>query len=317
MKGKLIRGRRLEMSFSIAMALLVVFVTATTLGVMRTRLTTVLSEALEARGFAVAQSIGAVSTPSLLAYNYVALQTAAENAVDDPDLAYVVIHDKEGVPAGIATPNKYESTELPDLPESTLVPTARRVPLPNSQAGEAFEAIVPVYVEGSSEAWGYVRVGLALDSMQAELRQMTVGLAVLGILLSLVGVGIGRFLARRIAAPLRNLADGTEALSYGDTSYRIPVGGAQELAELATAFNRMMGRVEEKAEESDKFQRELERLNATLEEQVRARTRALEESEVQYRTLVEHSPDPILIVQNGRVRFFSRAFQETFGVTAE
>ncbi|NIM02385.1 MAG: PAS domain S-box protein, partial [Acidobacteria bacterium] len=116
---------------------------------------------------------------------------------------------------------------------------------------------------------------------------------------------------------MRTLADGTEALSYGDTSYRIPVGGARELAELARAFNRMMDRVAEKDCESVAFQNELERLNATLEEQVRERTRALEESEVQYRTLVEHSPDPILIVQNETVKFFSKAFQETFGVTAE
>jgi PAS domain S-box-containing protein len=140
---------------------------------------------------------------------------------------------------------------------------------------------------------------------------------VLGVLLSLVGLSISRYLARRIAAPLRNLADGTEALSYGDTSYRIPIRGSRELAELAQSFNRMMDRVEEKDTESNLFQAELERFNATLEEQVRERTRALEESEVQYRTLVEHSPDSILIVQDGAVRFFSRAFQETFGVTAQ
>jgi PAS domain S-box-containing protein len=79
----------------------------------------------------------------------------------------------------------------------------------------------------------------------------------------------------------------------------------------------MMERVQEKALESDEFHRQLEALNANLEESVRARTRALAESEAQYKTLVEHSPDAILIVQEGRVRFVSRAFHEIFGIPEE
>jgi hypothetical protein len=87
-------GRRLESSFAIASALLVVFVVGAAMAVVRARLENVLCKGMEDRGYSVAQSIGAVSTPSLLAYNYVALETAARNAVEDPDLAYVVIHDK-------------------------------------------------------------------------------------------------------------------------------------------------------------------------------------------------------------------------------
>ncbi len=316
---RLFEGRRLESSFAIASALLVVFVVGSAMAVVRARLENVLYKGMQARGYSVAQSIGAVSTPSLLAYNYVALETAAKNAVEDPDLAYVVIHDKEGQVAGSAGALVHDIEQIPGLPEGLTGPETREVYLdgPAGKGKPTFESIVPVMVEGSTEPWGYVRVGMSYDSKNAEMRRLTLGMVITGVFLSLVGMSIGRFMARRIAAPLRNLADGTEALSYGDTSYRISVGGARELADLARAFNRMMDRVAEKANESTAFQTELERLNATLEEQVRARTRELEESEVQYRTLVEHSPDPILIVQNERVKFFSRAFQETFGVTAQ
>ncbi len=316
---RLFEGRRLESSFAIASALLVVFTVVSALAVVRTRLENVLYEGMQARGYSVAQSIGAVSAPSLLAYNYVALETAARNAVEDPDLSYVVIHDKERNLAGAAGALVRDSERIPDLPDRLDGPRTRdvRLPGPEGQEVPTFESIVPVLVEGSAEPWGYVRVGLSYDSKKAEMRRLTLGMVITGVLLSIVGMSIGRFLARRIAAPLRNLADGAEALLYGDTSYRISVRGARELAELASAFNRMMDRVAEKADESTAFQKELERLNATLEEQVSVRTRALEESEVQYRTLVEHSPDPILIVQNDRVKFFSRAFQETFGLTAE
>jgi PAS domain S-box-containing protein len=177
-----------------------------------------------------------------------------------------------------------------------------------------FEAIVPVRVEGVHEPWGTVRVGLRYDRVDAELSRLKLGLALLGLILGLGGVLSSRLTARRIAAPLRKLAEGTEALSMGNIEHRIPVTGAVELAELAQAFNVMMDRVQEKAAESKAYEDELAELNATLEQQVHERTLALEESETQYRTLVEHSPDSILIVQEGRVCFVNRAFEETFGI---
>ena len=102
MNRRFFQGRRLESSFAIASALLVVFVVGAALAVVRGRLQNVLYQGMQARGYSVAQSIGAVTAPSLLAYNYVALETAAKNAVEDPNLAYVVIHDKEGQLAGAA-----------------------------------------------------------------------------------------------------------------------------------------------------------------------------------------------------------------------
>jgi PAS domain S-box-containing protein len=76
----------------------------------------------------------------------------------------------------------------------------------------------------------------------------------------------------------------------------------------------MSDRLQEKACESQVFHDALERLNATLEQQVHERTHALEESTVQYKSLVESSPDSILIVQDGRVKFVNRSFAETFGI---
>jgi PAS domain S-box-containing protein len=78
----------------------------------------------------------------------------------------------------------------------------------------------------------------------------------------------------------------------------------------------MMDRTQAKVQESREFQEALEALNVTLEDQVRERTRALEESEEQYKTLVDSSPDSILIVQDGKVRFVNQAFIGAFGVTA-
>ncbi len=63
MPRRLFQGRRLESSFAIASALLVVFVVGAALAVVRGRLENVLRQGMQARGYSVAQSIGAVSTP--------------------------------------------------------------------------------------------------------------------------------------------------------------------------------------------------------------------------------------------------------------
>src|SRR5262249_51831345 len=93
---------KLEWSFTISTVLLVVVLIGTTMCIVHSRLQSTLHRELELRGRSIARSIGAVATPSLLGYNYAALQLAAEGASVDADVLYVAIHDKEGTLAGAA-----------------------------------------------------------------------------------------------------------------------------------------------------------------------------------------------------------------------
>jgi HAMP domain-containing protein len=242
---------------------------------------------------------------------------AAEGAAGNEGVVFVVIHDKEGVLAGLAgrAPNETQRAggALSTASETRDVEVDRAGG--KGKRERVVEVSVPVHVEGVDAAWGRVRVGLSYDIVASELRHLGMQLVLLGALLAALAVVCVRWLARRITAPLRILAQGTEALAAGDLQHRIPVSGAKELSDLARAFNTMSDRLQEKAGESQVFQDALERLNSTLEHQVYERTHALEESTVQYKSLVESSPDSILIVQNGSVRFINRAFAETFGIS--
>ncbi|HJQ99175.1 MAG TPA: ATP-binding protein [Candidatus Polarisedimenticolaceae bacterium] len=311
----LLRGRTIEQSFSISTALLVVILIGTTMVVVEDRVKSNMRRGLEDRGTAIANSIGAVATPSLLAYNYAALQMAAEGAAGNEGLVYVAIHDKEGALAGAA--GRLPESERAPI-EDASAPTTRDLDIdrPGSHflSERVIEIAVPVVVEGVEQPWGRVRVGLSYDIVAKELRNLRVQLVLVGFGLAFFAVIGVRILARRITAPLRRLAEGTEALTAGELTHRIPVSGAKELSDLAKAFNSMSDRLHAKARESREFQEALERLNSTLEQQVWDRTRALEESTAQYKSLVESSPDSILIVQDGVVRFVNRSFSETFGV---
>jgi nitrogen fixation/metabolism regulation signal transduction histidine kinase len=57
-------------------------------------------------------------------------------------------------------------------------------------------------------------------------------------------IGVGSLLARGVSRRIAELAHATQRVALGDLSIRVPEGGADEIADLASAFNRMLGEVE-------------------------------------------------------------------------
>jgi HAMP domain-containing protein len=92
---------------------------------------------------------------------------------------------------------------------------------------------------------GYV----GLHSREAELapyRQLsrTIGWAFAGGLLLALGFSV--LMARRITRPVRRLVEATRMVSRGEYAGRIQVASADEIGELATAFDKMMEELREK-----------------------------------------------------------------------
>jgi signal transduction histidine kinase len=88
-------------------------------------------------------------------------------------------------------------------------------------------------------------------------------LTLAGILLLFAGgiaLSFGYFLSANITASIREVVSGAEAIAGGDLSARVVVSGNDELAELASAFNRMATQLQE----ADDRQKELEQLRRDL-----------------------------------------------------
>jgi len=62
---------------------------------------------------------------------------------------------------------------------------------------------------------------------------------------SVVGIGAGVWMSRRMTAPLVALAKGTETIGAGDLTYRVTPQGSEEIVALAHSFNQMVGQLEE------------------------------------------------------------------------
>jgi signal transduction histidine kinase len=90
--------------------------------------------------------------------------------------------------------------------------------------------------------------------------------AVAGLIASaLLIIGFGLYLARSIAQPARNVAEGAARLAGGDLGTRLRPQGVGEIEELTHAFNRM-------AERLEASRRELEEQNEKLRESEQAKS---------------------------------------------
>jgi len=103
-----------------------------------------------------------------------------------------------------------------------------------------------------------------------------------GLLISAMGVALCAFLsfsvANPIITPIQRLTEVTKKLAGGDLSERATVSSNDEVGALATAFNRMAGDLACSKAELDQYSK-------TLEEKVRQRTRELELSNQELRTI--------------------------------
>jgi signal transduction histidine kinase len=84
---------------------------------------------------------------------------------------------------------------------------------------------------------------------------------------ALLIIGFGLYLARSIARPVREIADGATRLAGGDLTTRLEPHGIGEVAELTDAFNRMAERLEasrRKLEDQNRRLRESERAKSEL-----------------------------------------------------
>ncbi|MGH7682086.1 MAG: HAMP domain-containing protein, partial [Candidatus Eiseniibacteriota bacterium] len=273
------------------------------------------------RGFAVARSIAWLSTPSLLSYNYIALNQAASRSQAGGEIAYVVIYDKEGQIA--ADSRSHNSFGQPPRDAADFAAHAAReekwtfIESRRPGEGRVLEILLPVFVEGYTVKWGAVRIGISLAGLDREIAALTQHLIVAGMLAAILCLIGARLAARGITRPMDRLVAATRAIAQGDYSQRLHLKSGDEIETLAWHFDRMADEVQRQQAEILASRENLARLNEGLEAAVQARTHALAESEGKYRILVESSPHGILILQAGRAVFVNPALAQMTGGSVE
>jgi signal transduction histidine kinase len=100
---------------------------------------------------------------------------------------------------------------------------------------------VPIVREGRRT--GAVRVTQSVDAVHSAVNRATIGLALIGGVVLLLGLGAGALIAGQVARPLRRLDAVAAQVAAGDLSARAPVEGSAEQQRLARTFNEMTERL--------------------------------------------------------------------------
>jgi PAS domain S-box-containing protein len=233
-----------------------------------------LREQVELRGLAIGQSLAATSKQDLITYNYIALSQAANQSVQNPDLVYVIIHDKEGRVAAYSGRPDLQGKFLQD--PLTRIACASQVPLVQSAVFEesqipVLDVAVPVLIPGSELIWGVVRVGLSLVSMQRRIQKIQLTIAGIGLVALCIAMVAYSWLVRRVTQPIARLVDATVVAAQGNLEQDIRINTRDEVEVLAQNFSKMIQEVlaqrqqlEQQLLEITSLQRYLNKLVTTM-----------------------------------------------------
>ena len=269
------------------------------------------------RGLSIARYLAVAASKPLLIYNLVGLQELTDTAVLEEGVEYAIVLDREGTVAGFSDqPQRQGSVPKDDLTKKSIATSKILIQKESALypgGGPGIDFAIPIYVEGSPDKWGTVRVGLSLRSMYAELdRTRAWGLGS-GCAVLALAILVALLLTQRITGPLKRLVDATGELAKGNFDYRVGLETGDEIGDLSRKFDHMSSIIRKNQLEVKRTNDQLASLNLNLEEKVRERTRAVAEAEEKYRLLVEQSPNAICIIQNGELKFFNQTFCQTFG----
>lgn len=153
--------------------------------------------------------------------------------------------------------------------------------------------------ENSKGKW---RIALAFPERELFMAVFNLYHLYVVLFVALVVTALGGYaLSRRLLRPLDDLSKESDAIASGDFSRRVSVIGNDEIAALGEKFNSMASRLEAS---SCAIKAHRDR----LEEEVRARTRELEQERASLEAVIQHTADGILAIErDGTLRLLNPA----------
>src|SRR5258706_4063807 len=183
-------------------------------------------------------------------------------------------------------------TLLPDRPSEEILARIRQGQSyatldATTRAGLRLRIVVPVYSRDVGSPIRilqvlqplpsrYAKLGESVQTAYAEYEKLvylrgplkfsfTLTLSLVALLTMLIALWAAIFSARRVVAPIRELAAGTRAVALGDYKKRIPVPSHDEIGILVESFNEMTRQIARAQSQLKRSQREAEMQRTYLE----------------------------------------------------
>ena len=140
-----------------------------------------------------------------------------------------------------------DTWEDPDLMESPVRPPEIREALATglgrstrftpSVGQQVLYTAVPIEVNGAPV--GVARVAVPTSQVQVNLNRILTAVVLSGLVVTVLSVALGYFVARRTARSVRSVTEGARRLAQGDLEQRVHARSSDETLELADTFNSM------------------------------------------------------------------------------
>jgi class 3 adenylate cyclase/HAMP domain-containing protein len=114
---------------------------------------------------------------------------------------------------------------------------------------------------------GEVMAGFSTREIEQNLQQMQMTALAVSVIVFIIGIVIGLWLARNISIPVLAIRDAAFKVGAGDRSQQVPAKTKDEIGELGEAFNKMVVDLAEAERSLTDKNKELEKTLANLEEQ--------------------------------------------------
>jgi signal transduction histidine kinase len=257
----------------------------------------VITDALRKRAEALVGNLAYNSKYGVLVRDENLLNNLASGIAMDEDVVYAMVVDKDGTILGHSNPLAVGSRmEVP--PDLGRVAADNEITVPSTENQEGLihfiapveivkqmhtreELLLGAGIEESMSVQGgaggeHVEIGKALvgvslagiEQMMARVRGIVI---LMGSVIGLASVFAVFLMSRAVVVPVKRLVSATEKIAAGDLSHKVQATGHDEVAELATSFNKMVVDLRSYHEEVENYSRH-------LEEKVLERTADLEEA---------------------------------------
>jgi signal transduction histidine kinase len=242
----------------IGVALIEAFLLALLIGTVVNYQHDTAEEALQKRARTTATLFASMTKDPVLSLDLATLDAFSHELLDNPDLVYVRVLDATG--QLYSADGDADALSRPFIEDQTL--------------DEATDGIFDTSADivEADIIYGRVEIGFSTGSISdviSDTRSMSIGIAAVEMLLvALFSYLLGTYLTKQ----LKVLRRAAKKISDGDFTGQIDINTRDEVADVASAFNRMSSALLESQQARDKFEKELIDLNHTLEQRVERRT---------------------------------------------
>ncbi|MDD5021081.1 MAG: ATP-binding protein [Endomicrobiaceae bacterium] len=252
--------------------------------------TLLLKSFVENRAVILAHSLATSSEYGVLAQSREFLSHLTKITIKEEDVLYALIYDDKGdvlSDTSVSDSSIYNYLNDVDKKQFDFVSLKETGTKKNvvfiSNVGEIIEVVVPILSYDSTtgvnlgdnaNVVGVVRVGLTLERIKYQIKEITKNILFLTMVVIFAGIIISSFLIKILIKPIDYLMVGTNKIANGDLTYRIPLISRDEFRNLSISFNSMASDIEVKIKELNKEKKELLNLKVAFEE----RSQELEET---------------------------------------